>query len=228
MKKLVYALLLITVLITFSACGGSDDEESNMISAVKVNRKWMKKQASKLAEELTTEMKDGRMYTLSYRDYESALRTAGVADIEFDEKKDIMVLELSEKMLRRKYLEAFEDTKELPEEYYERMRALVYASAPMSLTMATGENRLEPVNERIVLCSASRTGCSYATVEKSGETEYWLLPTNCDNAYISVAFEYSGDHVIQLTASLVLLAKDLSLEEAAECIDFELKKLSEE
>lgn len=75
MKKLVYALLLITVLITFSACGGSDDEESNMISAVKVNRKWMKKQASKLAEELTTEMKDGRMYTLSYRDYESALRT---------------------------------------------------------------------------------------------------------------------------------------------------------
>ena len=34
--------------------------------------------------------------------------------------------------------------------------------------------------------------------------------------------------MIQLTASLVLLAKDLSLEEAAECIDFELKKLSEE
>ncbi len=119
MKKLLLVICLLSVLFSVGACGRDEDEDdANQVAAVKVDRKWKRKKANELAEELIIKIRDGREFALTFPSYSERLEETGLRDIALDNEKsqDIELLTLSESIVRKMM-----DEEELSDEWFDRM-----------------------------------------------------------------------------------------------------------
>lgn len=228
MKKLLLIICLLSVLLSLGACGRDENEDdanqddANQVAAVKVDRKWKRKKANELAEKLIEKMQDGREFSLMFPSYSDRFKEAGLQDIALDSEKEIEVLTLSESVVRKMM-----DEGEITDEWYDQMYDYYYQAALVNVNNTVGVYSHDRMADRVAFCSVSRVSYATPCTEKGGEIETWFIPTNHEEAYISVTFSYGNEHIVNVTVSLVMVDTEYTLEEALNLYGFGLENLSE-